>query len=186
MHLSILRQAQNNTIKRAMFEDVIINLVSSLEAIAHVLNQVYDINFEYHDVKLDHIFPKDKERHHKRSQLCLRCRLAKSNPPLADLLAEVLKTGSPVEQWYQALIEYRHQIVHRPHFIAMVLAGFRGYYLPDDPRIIKPTERLYVDKKTKQTIWPNYTQRREIKKFTELSYKIVVDIVEAIYQSIRI
>ena len=38
-HLSILRQAQDNSMKRAMFEDTIINLVSSLEAIAHVLNQ---------------------------------------------------------------------------------------------------------------------------------------------------
>jgi hypothetical protein len=38
VHLSILRQAQNNSMKRAMFEDTVINLVSSLEAIAHLSN----------------------------------------------------------------------------------------------------------------------------------------------------
>ena len=39
LHLSILRQTENNSIKRAMFEDVVINLVSSLQAIAHVINE---------------------------------------------------------------------------------------------------------------------------------------------------
>lgn len=40
MHLSVLRQAQNNSVKRAMFEDITINLVSSLEATAHVVTHI--------------------------------------------------------------------------------------------------------------------------------------------------
>jgi hypothetical protein len=36
MHLSILTQAQDNRLKRAMSEDVIVNLVSSLESTARL------------------------------------------------------------------------------------------------------------------------------------------------------
>jgi hypothetical protein len=41
MHLSILRQAENISMIRAMSEDVMINLMSSLEAMGHILNAFY-------------------------------------------------------------------------------------------------------------------------------------------------
>ena len=52
-HLSILRQAENNEIKRAMFEDVVINLVSSLQALAHFINELYEIGIKEYQVSID-------------------------------------------------------------------------------------------------------------------------------------
>jgi hypothetical protein len=46
MHLSILTQAQDNRLKRAMSEDVIVNLVSSLESTGHVSNGFYGLGIE--------------------------------------------------------------------------------------------------------------------------------------------
>lgn len=92
-HLEILRQAENSELKRAMFEDVTINLVSSFEAIAHVLNGFYDLGIEDRIVTIDH-----KRRHIQQSESCLRCKLREANLPLANLLDQVLKIGSPVEE----------------------------------------------------------------------------------------
>lgn len=174
MHLSILRQADNNLLKRAMFEDVTINLVSSFEAIAHVFNGFYDLGIVDRMATIDH-----KKRHIQQPELCLRCKLRDANLPLANLLDEVLKIGSPVEEWYKALIEFRHQALHRQHFIA--LSTTKGYFLPDDPNIMGPKGSAYLDKRTNRIVVPNYTKKREIKKFTEALYKLVVETIEAIY-----
>jgi hypothetical protein len=157
-----------------MFEDVTINLVSSFEAIAHVLNGFYDLGIEDRIVTIDH-----KRRHIQQSESCLRCKLREVNLPLANLLDEVLKIGSPVEEWYKALIEFRHQALHRHHFIA--LSTGKGYFLPDDPNLMTPKKRPHLDKRTKRIVVPNYTKKREIKKFTEALYKRVVETIEAIY-----
>lgn len=174
MHLTILKQAKNNQLKRAMFEDVIINLVSSFETIAHVLNGFYDLGIQDRTATIDH-----KPRHVQQPELCLRCKLRKVNPPLANLLDEVLKIGSPVEDWYKALIEFRHQALHRQHFIA--LSTVKGYFLPDNPNIMGPKGKVYRDMKTKRFVVPNYTKSREITKFTEALYKLVIEMIEAIY-----
>jgi hypothetical protein len=52
-HLVILRQVNNNTLKRAMFENIIINLVSSLQSVAHVINERYTVGINY-KVEIDH------------------------------------------------------------------------------------------------------------------------------------
>jgi hypothetical protein len=39
----------------------------------------------------------------------------------------------------------------------------------------------YFDKKSKSIVWPNYTKMREIKKFTEMSYDLAVELVDGIY-----
>ena len=109
MHLSILRQATNNTLKRALFEDTIINLVSSFEVLAHVLNQFYSIRIKDILVSFDH---RDKDDvKNKTSKNCLRCELRKHNTYIATFLDNELKTCSPVNDWYAALIQFRHQIV---------------------------------------------------------------------------
>jgi hypothetical protein len=184
MHLSILRRAENNLMKRAMFEDMIINLVSSLEAIGHVLNAFYNFGIEYRRVTIDHKFPNNEKKHKEQFESCLRCRLKIVNYPLADFLDKALKTGSPAEHWYQALVEYRHQILHRQHLIGKQIPEVRGYLLPDDPEIITPTEKPYIDKKTKRTVYANYTKMREIKRYTEFLYENIVELVELIYMLI--
>lgn len=173
-HLSILRQAKENNLKRAMFENTIINLVSSLEAIAHVLNQVYKLDVPYHKVELKH-----QMRNGNHTRYCMRCKLLGVNESLEKLLLNFLLTGSPTDNWYEALVQYRNQIVHRPHFIAKSI--IEGYYLPDDPTIITPTSRSYFDTKKRRTVWANYTKRRDIKKFTEFSFLRTLEIVESIY-----
>jgi hypothetical protein len=183
MHLSILRQAKNNSMKRAMCEDVIVNLVSSLEAIAHVLNGYYGFGIQQLTVRIDHRFFNDEKKHRARPELCLRCRLKKVNARLADALDELLKTDSPIDNWYRSLIEYRHQILHRQHVIAHQLQGVKGYFLPDDPNVMGPG-KPYLDEKTKRFIIPNYRMRREIKQYTEESYQNTIDTVELIYLGI--
>jgi hypothetical protein len=124
-----------------------------------------------------------EKKHLEASKISLRCKLKTVNTTLAELLDEILITGNPVNHWYEALIEYRHQAVHRPHFIAKVIVNYPGYYfLPDDPKIIQPTERPYLDKELGRVIWPNYTKMRDIKKFSEDCYKKVVITIEGIYE----
>ena len=111
LHLSILRQAENNSIKHAMFEDVVINLVSSLQALAHFINELHEIGINEYKVSIDHLYINNEDKHKKSSNRCLRCKLKDYNENIACVLDEVLKTGSPTNNWYHALIEYRHQIV---------------------------------------------------------------------------
>lgn len=174
MHLTIMRQAKNIELKRAMFEDVTINLVSSFEAIAHVLNGFYELGIKGRIVTIDHI-----RGHIQQPESCLRCKLRKANLPLANLLDEVLKIRSPRKDWYKALIEFRHQALHRQHFIA--LSTVKGYFLPDNPNIMTPNKGPYRDKRTKRFVAPNYTKAREIKKFTEALYTLVIKTIEVIY-----
>jgi type VI protein secretion system component Hcp len=60
-HLVILRQVNNNTLKRAMFENIIINLVSSLQSVAHVINEHYTVGINYTKVEIDHKYYERKE-----------------------------------------------------------------------------------------------------------------------------
>lgn len=181
MHLSILAQAKKNQMKRAMSEDVIINLVSTLEAIAHILNSFYAFGIEYRHVTIDHKFPNNEKRHNLSYKICLRCQLKEVNPALAEFLDKYLKTGSPIEDWYKALIEYRHQILHRQHVIAHQIGGVDGYFLPDDPQIMGVNGRPYLDKKRKIIVYPNFTKNREIKRYTQFLYKQVRIITELVF-----
>lgn len=182
MHLSILRQAEDSSMKRAMCEDVIINLVSTFEAVARVLNGFYALGLDYRFITIDHKFPNSKKKHLELTEFCLRCRLKKVNSRLADILDLFLKTDSPVENWYQSLVEYRHQIMHRQHLIAYSIGGRgpKGYFLPDDPNVMGPG-KTHFDKKTKRLIIQNFTQWREIKRYPRESYELVMGIVELIY-----
>jgi hypothetical protein len=206
IHLTILRQVNNNTLKRAMFENIVINLISSLQSVAHEINEYYSLGINYRRVQIDHQrhnrqkecldrvimhftanhFLKDYKKEKKQligSKTCLRCKLKTVNVTLAERLDGILITSNPEKHWYAALIEYRHQIVHRQHFIAKVIVNYpRYYFLADDPRIIQPTERARWDNIKKRAIWPNYTQMRDIKKFSEDCYKKVVIIIEGIYE----
>ena len=151
MHLKILKQAENNEMKRAMSEDVIVNLVSTFEAIGHLLNGFYNIGIEDRIVTIDHKFPNSKRRYLEVSESCLRCRLVKVNPRLADMLDQFLKVSSPVEDWYKALIEYRPQVLHRQHFIAR--------------QILWRTEGLLSSGRSQYNDPPRRILRQEIKEY---------------------
>jgi hypothetical protein len=187
MQLNLLNQVyeppssfEKMFMKRSIFESIIINLVSALESTAHVMNQIYELGIDYKQVTIDHKFFYNERRHNQASRNCLRCKIKDLNPKLASFLDEALQRGSPSEQWYEAVMEYRHQIVHRPHFIAMQIAGGpRGYFLPDDPKIM--TQKVTFDKKIHQPIYSNFTLMREMKQFAESSASLILFIVEEIH-----
>jgi hypothetical protein len=81
-------------------------------------------------------------------------------------LDKFLKTGSPVEDWFNGLIEYRNQILHRQHLIAYSTSN--GYFLPDDPSVLGP-QGGYFDRKRKRFVTGNFTKRRRIKEYTDLN-----------------
>ena len=77
---------ETNFMKRAMFENAVINLVSSLEATAHVINQIYNLGIDYKQVILDHKYYSNAEKHLQASGYCLRCKLNDINPSLASFI----------------------------------------------------------------------------------------------------
>jgi hypothetical protein len=189
MQLNSLNQLYNmpssfekDLIRRSLFESTIVNLVSSLESTAHIINQVYELGIDYKTVTIDHKFFYNEKKHSEASKKCLRCKVKIVNPPLASFLDKALKRGSPIEEWYEAVMEYRHQIVHRPHFVALLVAGKEGYYIPDDPKIIGTKSTLKKGKT--QPIFSNFTLMRELKHFAETSTSLILFIVEAIFNFI--
>ena len=186
MELNVLNQLYNHPssfekslIMRSVFENIIVNLVSSLESTAHVINEIYELNVDYKQVTVDHKFFNNEKRHSDALKRCVRCKVNDVNPELGSFLDKVLQRGSPVEQWYEAVMEYRHQIVHRPHFVALLIAGAKGYYVPDDPKIIGTKVRF--DKEKAQPIYSNFTLMREMKQFAEKSATAILLIIETIF-----
>lgn len=189
MQMNILNQLYEsssshaaNLVKRSMFEGVIVNLVSSLESTAHVINQIYEFGIDYKRVTIDHRFFYDERKHRQATENCVRCNIKKVNSSLDSFLCDFLKRGSPVEEWYEALIEYRHQIVHRPHFVALLQAGSRGYFLPDDPKIIGT--KVKFDKERGEPVYSNFHLMREMRQFAEESTFRIIFIVENIFHVI--
>jgi len=190
MELNILNQVYNPPssfekalMKRSIFESIIINLVSSLEATAHVINQIYELGAEYRLVSIDHKFYYNEKKHRDASKNCIRCKVMHVNSKLQSFLDETLNRGSPVEEWYEALMEFRNQIVHRPHYIALQIAGGPpGYYIPDDPKIIGTKVRF--DKEKGIPVNSNFTLMREMKEFAEISTSMILLIIEEIYRLI--
>jgi hypothetical protein len=162
-------------IRHCLTENIITNLNSVLESIAHVINEIYNIGINFNIVSIDH-------RKSKRD--CLRCLLKNVDNYLAEYLDAVLVRGSPVENWYEALRQYRHQIAHRPHSIFMLTIG--GTYLPDDPSIsvFERKGKIVFDPKTKEPIIPNYTKNREIRSFTKRGFYMLLQLIEGIYSLI--
>ena len=85
-HLSILKQANNDSVKRAVFEDTVINIVSSLQALAHLLNELYEFGIKDASVVIDHLQYNNEAERKKASKRCLRCKLRDHNEDIAYLL----------------------------------------------------------------------------------------------------
>lgn len=158
--------------RHSLTENIIINLNSALESISHVINQIYNIGVDFNLVSIDH---------KKSKKDCLRCLLKKHDNDLSEYLDAALVRGSPVNDWYEALRQYRHQIVHRPHSIFLLTIG--GTYLPDNPSIsiFDRKEKIKFDDKTGEPVIPNYTKKREIRSFTKGAFTVILKIIEGIY-----
>ena len=166
-------------IRRTFTENIITNLCSALDALAHEIKIIYEIDIKDRSISFNHNhLKKDKKNN------CLRCKLIDIDRELSDGLDQlVLFQNNPVDNWYDALFEYRHQILHRHHFIFMLTVG-NILFLPDDPKIINPTEKFGFDKIKMKPIIPNYTKERESRQFSIKSIQNVLAIVEFIYECI--
>ncbi len=185
MHWDILAQTYQKEgfasylIQRAMTENIILNLVSALEAFAYVINQLYDFQLEPRQVAIDHL-------RNNKNRKCLRCELKKENGQLANYLdSQLIKADSPLGNWYESLVRYRHQIVHRTLFLLNHYVG-EGTFLPDDPYILKPQEKMYFDREKEEPVIPNYTEKREVKKYTLYLFENVLSVLDTSYRYIHI
>jgi hypothetical protein len=131
MHWTILDQAYQISgsatclVQCAMTENIILNLVSALEAFAHVINQIYNFQLDPRGVAIDHLLD-----HKKSKRKCLRCELKGQNGELADYLdSELVRDSSPINNWYESLVRYRNQ---NTLFLINQSVG-EGSFLPDDP-----------------------------------------------------
>jgi hypothetical protein len=189
MHLTFLRQAYKkdssnaiNFIKRAMMENIIINLVSTLDALAFVINEIYDFRVGYKYVQIDHQTPK-----HERKGNCVRCRLDASKDAFSNYVStEFPKRPIRSDHWYNSISEYRNQILHR----TLYLINFRengGSYLPDDPAILNLKGRkIYYDKESNKVVIQNYTLNREVREFSQFLFDKVFSIVQVVYRYLLI
>lgn len=186
MHWDILAQTYTSgtfamyLIKRAMTENIILNLVSALEAFAHVINQLYDIQLDQRLVAIDHArIGKSSNRR------CMRCDLEKRNIRLAGYLdSQLIRASSPLDNWYESLVRYRHQIVHRTLFLFN--QRVEGSFLPDDPFILEPQGKMYFDTEKNEPVIPNYTENREVKDYTLYLFKKVFRVIDRSYYYIYI
>jgi hypothetical protein len=151
-------------------ENIITNLCSALDALAHEIKIIYEIDIKNRSINFSHGQLRNTNKNN-----CLRCKLKDTDKELADSLDRlVLNQNNPVDNWCDALFEYRH------HFIFMTTIG-NILYLPDNPKISNSTETPKFDKVKMKPIIPNYTKQREIRKFSNQSIRIVLAIVEFIY-----
>lgn len=166
-------------LRRTFTENIITNLCSALDALAHEIKIIYNIDIKDRSISFSH----GHSIEDKKNNDCLRCRLRNADEDLSNILDQILLfQNNPSENWYDALFEYRHQILHRTHFIFMVTIG-NILYLPDNPKS-ESNEKPRFDKVKKKPIIPNYTIEREIRKFSIQSIRIVLVIIESIYQYI--
>ena len=73
-HLSVLDPAYTlppipakTLLKRSMVENILFNLTSALGALSHEINQIYELNVDFHKVQMDHLSAQSNQKN------CLRC-----------------------------------------------------------------------------------------------------------------
>jgi hypothetical protein len=163
-------------LRRTFTENIITNLCSALDAVAHEIKIIYEIDIKDRSINFSH-----GHLNNNKQNNCLRCKLKDTDKELASSLDRlVLNQYNPVDNWCDALFEYRHQILHRHHFIFMTTIG-NILYLPDNPNISSSNEKPKFDELQMKPIIPNYTKEREIRKFSIQSMRIVLAIVEFVY-----
>jgi len=184
MYLCTLNQAYGLTpshatqfLKRAMTENILFSLGSGLDALAHVINQIYGFNIDFHRVQIDHHRPTQNNEGD-----CIRCKLDNlNNDNLSKYLnTELPRSPIPKEHWYAAFTQYRNQVAHRTLYLICLTA--EGLYLPDDPTNLNPLVKPFFDANRHEIIVPNYTQNRELIQYFQSHFDNVLSIVEKTYE----
>lgn len=111
--------------KRAMIENIIFNLSSLLDSLAHAINQIYQASIDFKKVQMDH------QNHPKKPnpKICRRCYIDTIND---DELATYLNSELPernnfsTNHWYYDFSEYRNQIMHRTIYVLLVEPGLNS------------------------------------------------------------
>jgi hypothetical protein len=178
LHMSILDHAYTlspippkTLLKRSMVENIIFNLTSTLDALAHEINQIYVFNVDFKKVQIDH---------QSNQKGCLRCMLDNiANDRLSIYLnSELPRTNAiPISHWYGTFQLYRNQIMHRIIYELMLEPGMD--YLPDDPAVLTSTGKITFDAHGSPII-PNYTHRRELRTYSKFCFNKVFQISEKI------
>src|SRR5687768_13583162 len=77
-----LTERDKNFLKRAMIENIIFNLSSLLDSLAHAINQIYQVNIDFTRVQMDH------QSHPKKPnpKKCVRCYIDTINDGLSTYL----------------------------------------------------------------------------------------------------
>jgi hypothetical protein len=166
-------------LKRSMIENIIINLSSSFDAIAHEINQTYKFSIPFNRIQIDH------NHRSESSKNCMRCMLDDKANNLAEYMRTELPRNDPkqqsLEHWYFSFQQYRNQMIHRTIYVLMLEPG--KDFLPDDPSILNPpTDGVNYSGIFKDPVYPNYTKRREIREYSELCLNKTIQICEQIYE----
>jgi hypothetical protein len=180
LHLSILNQAYGLSpsqatlfLNRTMTENILFNLASGLDALAHVVNQIYGFDIDFHRVQIDHHRPiQNNEGDY------IRCKLDNlNNDNLSKYLnTELPRSPIPEEYWYAAFTQYRNQVMHRTLYVIHLAA--QGLYLPDDPTDLNPLVKPFFDANKHEVVYPKYTNNRELRQYFQFCFDKVLSIVE--------
>lgn len=186
-HITVLNKAYKlrqtgakSFLKSGMIENVIINLSSALDALAHEINQINMFNINFNKVAIDHCHS-DK----KRGQ-CVRCKLDAMDNNLSKYINLELprRSSNQNEHWYFEFQGYRNQMIHRTISVLMLEPG--GDFLPDDPAILDLTSNGDSDVTNNvNRFYANYTQKRELREYSECCLTRIVRICEQTYECLN-
>lgn len=175
-----LTEGDKNFLKRAMIENIIFNLSSLLDSLAHSINQIYQVNIDFTRVQMDH------QSHPKKSnpKKCVRCYIDTINDGLSTYLnSELPKRNKFPSHWYYDFSNYRNQIMHRTIHVLWLEPGYD--YLPDDPTDLSQPMFLkdqngkpIFDQRTGKPILSNYTQFRELRSYSKEIFDKILAIIE--------
>lgn len=187
MHYLILKYSytangDKNFLKRTMVENIIFNLSSLLDSLAHIINQIYDFKVDFNKVQIDH---------QKNPKNCVRCKIDDTKEELSKYINLELPKLDPkldpkiTNNWYYDFSNYRNQIMHRTIYCLMLNPG--QDYLPDDPtNFTEPKFLKYnnnkpiFDSKTGKPLLENYVKLRELREYSKEIFDKVLGIIEKI------
>ena len=178
-----LTKGDKNFLKRAMMENIIFNLSSLLDALAHTINRIYRAGVDFNRVQMDH---------QTNDKKCLRCHIDNINDDLSQYLnLDLPKRDQSQSHWYYDFSNYRNQMTHRTIYPIMLEPGYD--YLPDDPSDFSPPTILkYPDGKpifdpsTRKALYSNYTQFREFRSYSQEMFDKILSIIEKVCELLTV
>lgn len=174
---------QSNFLRRTMFDNVIFNLSSLLDSIAHEINQIYGYKVDINFVNMDH-------NHVQNGIFCIRCKLNSENDELASLLNWEFPRrykNSMVQNfgWYGDFSNYRNHIMHRTILFLHMTPG--AAWIPDDPTVFD-MQGLLFDENGKPVfgkytvgLMKNFETEKEMRLYSMDCFEKILEITEKIY-----